>query len=89
MENVCNLFFELSNEDRLRIMTELEKEPLKLTHISKKLDLTSSETHRQLSRLLETKLVVKDVEGFFSLTPFGEQVLQWIPGFTFISENSE
>ena len=89
MENVCSLFFELSNEDRLRIMLELEKEPLKLTHVSKRLDLTSSETHRQLSRLSDTKLVVKDVEGFFSLTPFGEQALKWIPGYKFISDNSE
>jgi len=89
MENVCRIFFELSNEDRLSIMLALEKEPLKLTHISKSLDLTSSESHRQLSRMLETKLVVKDVEGFFSLTPFGEQALKWIPGYTFISENRE
>jgi predicted transcriptional regulator len=88
MENVCNLFFELSNENRLRIMLELEKEPLKLTHISKKLDLTSSDTHRQLSRLSETKLVVKDVEGFFRLTPFGHQALRWLPGYRFISDNS-
>jgi len=89
MENVCSLFFELSNEDRLRIMLELEKEPLKLTHVSKKLDLTSSESHRQLSRLSDAKLIVKDVEGFFSLTPFGEQALEWIPGYAFISDNSE
>jgi predicted transcriptional regulator len=89
MENVCNLFFELSNENRLRIMLELEKEPLKLTHVSRKLNLTSSDTHRQLSRLLEMQLVVKDVEGFFSLTPVGEQALIWIPGFRFISDNSE
>jgi predicted transcriptional regulator len=89
MENVCSLFFELSNEDRLSIMLQLEKEPLKLTHISKRLDLTSSESHRQLSRLLERKLVMKNVEGFFSLTPFGEQALKWIPGYTFISDNSD
>lgn len=89
MENVCSLFFELSNENRLRIMLELEIEPLKLTHISKKLDLTSSETHRQLSRLSETKLIVKDVEGFFRLTPFGHQALNWIPGYRFISDNRE
>ena len=89
MEKVCSLFFELSNEDRLSIMLELEKEPLKLTHISKRLDMTSSETHRQLSRLSETKLVLKDVEGFFCLTSFGEQALKWIPGYTFISNNRE
>ena len=89
MEKVCSLFFELSNEDRLSIMLELGKEPLKLTHISKRLDMTSSETHRQLSRLSETKLVLKDVEGFFCLTSFGEQALKWIPGYTFISNNRE
>jgi len=89
MDDICSLFFELSNEDRLRIMLTLENEPLKLTHISKKLDFTSSESHRQLSRLLEIKLVTKDVEGFFSLTPFGEQALRWIPGFSFISDNRE
>jgi predicted transcriptional regulator len=70
-------------------MFELEKEPLKLTHVSKKLDLTSAESHRQLSRLSEKKLVVKDVEGFFSLTQFGKQVLKWIPGYKFISDNKE
>jgi predicted transcriptional regulator len=32
---------------------------------------------------------MKDVEGFFSLTPFGEQSLKWIPGYRFISNNRE
>jgi len=89
MEDVCDLFFELSNENRMRIMLALEKKPLKLTHISKLLNLTSSESHRQLSRLSETKLIAKDVEGFFTLTPFGEQTLKLIPGFRFISDNSD
>ena len=50
------------------MMFELEKDTFKLTHVSRKLDLTSSEPHRQLPSLSEVKLVVKDVEGFFSLT---------------------
>jgi predicted transcriptional regulator len=70
-------------------MFELEKEPLKLTHVSKKLDLTSAESHRHLSRLSEAKLIVKDVEGFFNLTPFGKQALIWIPVYRFITDNSE
>ena len=89
MENVCNLFFELSNEIRLRIMLELVKDPLKLTHVSNKLDLTSSESFRHLSRLSDSKLIVKNVEGFFRLTPVGEQALKWIPGYEFISDNSD
>ena len=89
MENVCSLFFEISNEDRMRILQEIDQAPLKLTNISRKLDLTSSETHRQLSRLSEAKLVKKDVEGFFCLTPFGRQVLFWIPGYKFMADNRE
>jgi predicted transcriptional regulator len=89
MEKVSNLFFELSNEIRLRIMLELGNEPLKLTHVSNKLGLTSSESFRHLSRLSESKLIVKDVEGFFRLTPVGEQALRWIPGYRFISDNSD
>ncbi len=45
------------------MMFELEKDTFKLTHVSRKLDLNSSESHRQLPRLSEMKLVVKDVEG--------------------------
>lgn len=89
MENLCSLFFELSSEDRLQILLQLEKEPLKLTKISTEFKLTSSETHRQLSRLIETKLVVKDIDGFFNLTPFGEQTLKWLPGYRFISDNRD
>ena len=89
MERVSELFFELSNEDRLDILHLLEKEALKLTHISKKLDLSSSEVFRQLSRLTDARLVSKNVEGLYTLTPYGEQCLRWVPGYVFISDNRE
>jgi predicted transcriptional regulator len=89
MERVSELFFELSNEDRLNILFLLEKEALKLTHLSKKLDLTSSEVHRQLSRLSDAKLISKNVEGFHFLTPYGKQCIRWISGYKFISENRD
>jgi predicted transcriptional regulator len=89
MERVSELFFELSNEDRLNILYLLEKNALKLTQISKKLDLTSSEVHRQLSRLTDAKLVARNVEGSHILTPYGKQCIRWIPGYKFISENRD
>ena len=66
MESLCNLFFELSNEDRLRIFFQLEGKALRMTHLSRELDLTIQETSRHLSRLSEKKLIQKDVEGFLS-----------------------
>ena len=89
MESLCNLFFELSNEDRLRILLELDRKALKLTHLSRELDLTVQETSRHLSRLSEKRLIQKDVEGFHHLTPYGEQVLRILPGFEFLSEHEE
>ena len=89
MESLCNLFFELSNEDRLRIFLQLEGKALRMTHLSRELNLTVQETSRHLSRLSEKKLIQKDIEGFYSFTPSGEQVLRIIPGFEFISEHGE
>lgn len=89
MENLCNLFFEISNEDRIKMLHEIEREPLTLTNISRKLNLPSSETHRQLTRLNDVNLIHKDIDGFFNLTPYGRQVLFWIPGFKFMVDNNE
>jgi predicted transcriptional regulator len=41
MEALCDLLFELSNEERLKILFELEKGPKNLTRIAKDLDFTS------------------------------------------------
>jgi len=89
LENLCNLFFELSNEDRLRIFLQLNGKALRMTQLSRMLTLTVQETSRHLSRLSEMKLVKKDVEGFYSYTPVGEQVLRLIPGFEVISKHVE
>jgi DNA-binding transcriptional ArsR family regulator len=63
MEDLCNLLFEVSNEDRLRILLQLDKEALNATNLSKELDLTIQESSRHLSRLSRVKLIQKDVEG--------------------------
>ena len=89
MESLCDLLFELSNEERLRIFLQLDRKTLKMTHLSKELDLTVQETSRHLSRLSEKRLIQKDVEGFYSLTPYGEQVLRILPGFEFLSKHGE
>jgi predicted transcriptional regulator len=87
LEKFCNLLFELSHEDRLRIIFELQEKPMKLTYLSEKLDLKVQETSRHLSRLSDAKLITKDVEGFFHLTPYGEHVIKLLPGFDFLCKN--
>jgi predicted transcriptional regulator len=89
MERLCDLFFELSNEDRLSIILKLMEEPLKLTHIAKELDLTVQESSRQLSRLMDIDLVTKDPDGSYVVQPYGRHALRLLPGFQFLTEYVE
>ena len=89
MERLCNLFFELSNEDRLGIMITLLDEPMRLTQISKEFDLSVQEASRQLSRLSEIDLVTKNADGFYVLQPYGKHSIRLFPGFQFITEHVE
>lgn len=82
---VFELLFELASSERLRIMLLVDKQELKLSHISKKLDMTVTEASRHLQRLSEARLLEKDVEGLYKLTPFGQLTLSLIPSFDFIS----
>jgi predicted transcriptional regulator len=70
-------------------MSEIQKQRLKLSHISKRLDMTVTEASRHLQRLSEAKLVEKDVEGLYKLTPFGELTLSLLPSFDFISKHRD
>ena len=63
MESLYELFFELSNETRIIILNQLDAEPMRLTEISKNLDLPAQEISRQLSRLDKMSLVRRDPEG--------------------------
>jgi len=85
---VFELLFELASSERLRIMLLVEKQELKLSHISKKLDMTVTEASRHLQRLSEAKLLEKD-EGLYKLTPFGQLTLSLIPSFDFISKHRD
>lgn len=87
MVNVCNLLFELSGSDRMEILVLLKKTPLKLSHISSKLNFTVQETSRNIARLSDAKLILKDVEGAFHLTSYGEEALIQISGLNFLFKN--
>ena len=89
IESLCDLFFEFSNEDRLRMLRRLVDDSLTVTALSKELDLTTQETSRHLSRLGDTGLTIKNPNGTHSLTGYGELSLKQINGFMFTSSQSE
>jgi predicted transcriptional regulator len=87
LDSVSSLLFELSGGDRMDILLLLKKMPLKLSHISSKLDFTVQETSRNVARLSEADLILKDVDGVFHLTPYGEEALLQLSGFRFLFDN--
>ncbi len=51
MENLCDLLFEVSNEDRLRILLRLDEDAMNVTRLSRGLGLITQEFNRNLARL--------------------------------------
>jgi predicted transcriptional regulator len=89
LEDLCDLLFELSSEERMNIMQSLLQENLKLSHVSKKLDMTVTEASRHLQRLSDVQLVHREVDGRFSPTKYGELAIMLLSNLNFISENRQ
>jgi predicted transcriptional regulator len=89
LEQVCSLYFELSNLDRLKVLQEISQAPKKLTEISGAIDTTHQQCLRHLRRLTKMQLVNRNNEGSYKMTLFGELVLQLTPGLTFISKHRD
>ena len=89
MDPLHDLLFEIAGEDRLNILLELKNKPFRLSNLSKKLDFTIQETSRNISRLTEAKLIAKEPDGCLRLTPYGEETLELISGFSFLSKHRE
>jgi predicted transcriptional regulator len=89
MSSTAELLFELANTDRLRILTEIEKEPLRLSRVARKLSATVQETSRHLERLSKARLLEKDSTSSYRITSFGKLVLVLLPSFDFLQKRRE
>jgi predicted transcriptional regulator len=89
MEDLCDLLFEFSSTERMNIMLSLIKERLRLSHVSKKLNMTVTESSRHLQRLSDVQLIDKDVEGTFGPTPYGVLAIELLSSLDFISTNRQ
>ena len=89
MGSLCDLLFEVSNEDRLSILRELQDREMNVTTIARAIDVTTQEVSRHLSRLTEVGLTEKDPNGPYRLTPFGVLTLTQIQGLEFTSTHKD
>jgi predicted transcriptional regulator len=86
-EVVADLFFQLSSADRRRIISELQKEELHLTVVSKRVDLTATEAVRQLQRLTQSGILEKMPDGRYRLTSYGKLVLELSSSFEVVAKH--
>jgi len=89
VEKLCDLLFEASNEDRLRILVKLDEESMNITQLSRELGLSTQETSRHINRLNEVELTTKNPDGLNRLTPFGRLTLRQLSGLEFVSGHKE
>ena len=89
MERLCDLHFELSNDDRLEILHRLRDTPMTVTRLARELEITTQECSRHAARLSEARLIAKNPEGAYSLTPYGRLSLKLIAGPSFVAEQRD
>ena len=89
LEKLCDLLFEVSNEDRLRILLRLNESPARASELSRDLDLTIQEIGRHIARLTDVGLTQKDVDGFQHATPYCRYLLDLLQGLEFTVQNRE
>jgi predicted transcriptional regulator len=88
-EGIQRLFFELASESRLDIIRELKEKNWKMNDLARKLDLTTTETFRQLQRLNEIMLAKKQPDSSYAITEYGKLVLQLFPSLEFVTKQKE
>ena len=84
-----DLLFEVSNEDRHKILLSLQRDAKRQTDLTKTLGLTSPEIRRHVNRLLKVGLILKDVKGFYHNTPYGEAILLVLQEILFLSTHKD
>jgi len=89
LETLTDLLFELSNDDRLNILLDLEKGPKNLTRIAKDLDFTAQGTSRNVARLVQNSMITRNPEGEYALTPYGSVSLELLSSYRFLSEHKQ
>jgi len=89
MEAFYDVLFEVSNEDRYKILLQLADNPMNVTRISKRLGLSLTETSRHLSRIGEVRLTRRDANGLYHINEFGKVILAQLKGAEFVTKHRD
>lgn len=88
-EYLASNLLELSSESRLEILNLVRQNPLTLSELHKKTKKTGSEIHRNLQRLLDSKVIDKDNNGKYRLSNFGQLIMFQLHSFEFLATHKD
>lgn len=88
-EALGKLLFELSNQERRQILSELKTSKLGISQIAKKLGIAVAEASRHLQRLSDEKLITKNSNNTYKLTQLGEITLSSLSKLRFLSKQKD
>jgi predicted transcriptional regulator len=89
MNELAELLFVVASVDRLTLLHTIGKERLRLTQLASKLSASTQETSRHLIRLQDAKIIGKESDGCFTLTPLGKSLLILLPAMKFLTRHKE
>lgn len=81
------LLFELSHPHRIHIISLLKSESLRLSDIADKIGISTPEVLRHINRLLNAKIIIKDLEGYYSLSSLNHFLFPILQTTTFLSQH--
>jgi predicted transcriptional regulator len=79
--------FELSHPERLRMLNILKEKPMRLSEMSKLLDVTTAEVSRHMERLVKAKLTERNHDNCYKITPFAAIILSEYSKFDYLTQN--
>ena len=80
-------FLELASEQRLDILLRLCEKKSKVSAMAKELDATIQQVDKNFERLTKANMIVKESDGFYHLTTFGETICIQVPSLIFLSRH--
>lgn len=89
MPDFYDLMFEVSNQERVRILEAIREESSSFSGLARRLDITTQEVSRHFTRLMEAGLTTRDRQGHPSLTPFGILVLKQLEAVQFTNHHRD
>ncbi len=83
---INDIFFELANEFRYKLLKEIFNKPCRNSYLSKKLNLPGSEITRHLKRLAKYNLIIKKTDNKYYITKFGTLIVNDLKYFEFLTK---